>query len=171
MQSKIRTREELKQIIRDAQSKGRKVITTNGCFDILHVGHLRYLQSARELGDILIVAVNSDGSVREIKGEKRPLVPEDERAELLAGLGCVDFVMIFSESTPIEFLRELRPDIHVKGGNYTIDKIIELETVKEIGAEFRLIPGVEGKSTTKLIEIILEKHSDELRSLNGFIVK
>jgi rfaE bifunctional protein nucleotidyltransferase chain/domain len=160
--NKIKTREELKQIIHEAQSNGKKVVTTNGCFDILHVGHLRYLQSAKELGDILIVAINSDDSVRAIKGEKRPFVPEDERAELLAGLECVDYVMIFPEQTPIEFLKALRPNIHVKGGNYTLDKIIELETVKEIGAEFKLIPGAEGKSTTKLIETILERHIDEL---------
>ena len=162
MRSKIKTRKELIKIIQEAKSKGQRVITTNGCFDILHVGHLRYLQSAKELGDILIVAINGDDSVREIKGEKRPFVPEDERAELLAGLECVDYVMIFPEPTPIEFLKALRPNIHVKGGNYTLDKIIELETVKEIRAEFKLIPGAEGKSTTKLIETILERHIDEL---------
>jgi rfaE bifunctional protein nucleotidyltransferase chain/domain len=163
MRSKIKTREELIKIIQEAKIKGQRVITTNGCFDILHVGHLRYLESAKELGDILIVAVNSDDSVREIKREKhRPFVPENERAELLAGFGCVDYVMIFPELTPIEFLKALRPNIHVKGGDYSLDKVIELETVKEIGAEFRLIPGAEGKSTTKLIEIILERHIDEL---------
>ncbi|MGB9597954.1 MAG: D-glycero-beta-D-manno-heptose 1-phosphate adenylyltransferase [Candidatus Poribacteria bacterium] len=164
MVSKIKTREELKSIIRSAQSEGKKVVTTNGCFDILHIGHLRYLQSAKELGDILVVAINSDDSVRKIKGERRPLVPEMERAEILAGLECVDYVMIFSELTPDEFLKELRPNIHVKGGDYTIDKIVELETVKAIGAEFKLLPGVDGKSTTKLIEIILEKHSEELKN-------
>ena len=106
MLNKIKTRDELKQIIQQAQSEGKKVVTTNGCFDVLHVGHLRYLQSAKGLGDILIIAINSDDSVRAIKGEKRPLVPEDERAEMLAGLECVDYVMIFSELNPISFLTE-----------------------------------------------------------------
>jgi rfaE bifunctional protein nucleotidyltransferase chain/domain len=158
MLDKIKTREELKQIIRKAQSEGKKVVTTNGCFDVLHVGHLRYLQSAKQLGDILIIAINSDDSVRAIKGDKRPLVPENERAELLAGLECVDYVMIFSELTPIEFLTELRPNIHVKGGDYTTDRVIERETVESIGAELRLLPGAEGKSTTNLIEIIIERY-------------
>lgn len=158
MLDKVKTREELKQIIRKAQSEGKKVVTTNGCFDVLHVGHLRYLQSAKQLGDILIVAINSDDSVRAIKGDKRPLVPENERAELLAGLKCVDYVMIFSELTPIEFLIELQPNVHVKGGDYTTDRVIERETVESIGAELRLLPGAEGKSTTNLIEIILERY-------------
>jgi rfaE bifunctional protein nucleotidyltransferase chain/domain len=158
MLDKVKTREELKQIIRKAQSEGKKVVTTNGCFDVLHVGHLRYLQSAKQLGDILIVAINSDDSVRAIKGDKRPLVPENERAELLAGLECVDYVMIFSELTPIEFLIELQPNVHVKGGDYTTDRVIERETVESIGAELRLLPGAEGKSTTNLIEIILERY-------------
>jgi len=158
MLDKVKTREELKQIIRKAQSEGKKVVTTNGCFDVLHVGHLRYLQSAKQLGDILIVAINSDDSVRAIKGDKRPLVPENERAELLAGLKCVDYIMIFSELTPIEFLIELQPNVHVKGGDYTTDRVIERETVESIGAELRLLPGAEGKSTTNLIEIILERY-------------
>jgi len=158
MLNKIKTRDELKQIIQQAQSEGKKVVTTNGCFDVLHVGHLRYLQSAKGLGDILIIAINSDDSVRAIKGEKRPLVPEDERAEMLAGLECVDYVMIFSELNPISFLTELRPNIHVKGGDYTTDRVIERETVELIGAELHLLPGAEGKSTTNLIEIIIERY-------------
>jgi rfaE bifunctional protein nucleotidyltransferase chain/domain len=158
MLNKIKTREELKQIIQQAQSEGKKVVTTNGCFDVLHVGHLRYLQSAKGLGDILIIAINSDDSVRAIKGEKRPLVPEDERAELLAGLECVDYVMIFPELNPISFLIELRPNIHIKGGDYTPDRVIERETVESIGAELYLLPGAEGKSTTNLIEIIIERY-------------
>ena len=158
MLNKIKTREELKQVIQQVQSEGKKVVTTNGCFDVLHVGHLRYLQSAKQLGDILIVAINSDDSVRTIKGEKRPLVPEDERAELLAGLECVDYVMIFPELNPKSFLIELRPNIHVKGGDYTPDRVIERETVESIGAELYLLPGAEGKSTTNLIEIIIERY-------------
>ncbi|HGJ67306.1 TPA: D-glycero-beta-D-manno-heptose 1-phosphate adenylyltransferase [bacterium] len=158
MINKIKTREELKIIIQEAQKQGKKVVTTNGCFDVLHVGHLRYLQSAKELGDILIIAINSDESVRAIKGEKRPLVPQGERAELLAGLECVDYVMIFPELDPKQFLIELRPNIHVKGGDYSLDRVLERETVEAIGAELRLLPGAEGKSTTNLIETIIERY-------------
>jgi len=158
MSSKIKTREELRSEIREARRQGKKIVTTNGCFDILHIGHLKYLQAAKQLGDILIVAINSDDSVRAIKGDKRPLVPEDERAEILAGLECVDYVMIFPELDPIQFLRELRPDIHVKGGDYTPDQVIERETVESLGAELRLLPGVPGKSTSNLIKLIVERY-------------
>ena len=161
MLNKIKTRDELKLIIQKAKEQGKKVVTTNGCFDVLHVGHLRYLQSAKQLGDILIVAINSDESVRAIKGEKRPLVPEDERAELLAGLECVDYVMIFPELDPKQFLTELRPNIHVKGGDYSLDRVIERETVESIGAKLHLLPGAEGKSTTNLIEVIVERYGEK----------
>jgi len=158
MSGKIKTREELKLTINEARCQGKKIVTTNGCFDILHVGHLRYLQKAKEQGDILIVAINSDESVRAIKGDKRPLIPEDERAEILAALECVDYVMIFPELDPIQFLHDLRPDIHVKGGDYKLDQVIERETVKSLGGELRLIPGAPGKSTSNLIEIIIERY-------------
>ena len=158
MSGKIKTREELKLTIDEARRQGKKIVTTNGCFDILHVGHLRYLQQAKEQGDILIVAINSDESVRAIKGDKRPLVPEDERAEVLAALECVDYVMIFPELDPIQFLHDLRPDIHVKGGDYKLDQVIERETVESLGGEMRLIPGAPGKSTTNLIERIVQRH-------------
>ncbi len=125
------------------------------------MGHLEYLQSAKQLGDILIVAVNSDSSVRAIKGDKRPLVPEDDRAELLAGLECVDYVLIFHELDPIRFLTELRPDIHVKGGDYTLDQIVERDAVESIGAKLRLMPGVAGRSTTNLIQLILKRYGKE----------
>jgi rfaE bifunctional protein nucleotidyltransferase chain/domain len=158
MSSKIKTRDELKQELQTARRQGKTVVTTNGCFDILHVGHLRYLQAAKQLGDMLVVAVNSDDSVRAIKGDKRPLVPEDERAEVLAALECVDYVMIFPELDPVQFLSELRPDIHVKGGDYTLDQVIERETVESLGGKLRLIPGVPGKSTSGLIELIVERY-------------
>ncbi len=161
MLNKIKTRDELKLIIQKAKEQGKKVVTTNGCFDVLHVGHLRYLQSAKQLGDILIVAINSDESIRANKGEKRPLVPEDERAELLAGLECVDYVMIFPELDPKQFLTELRPNIHVKGGDYSLDRVIERETVESIGAKLHLLPGAEGKSTTNLIEVIVERYGEK----------
>ena len=136
-----------------------RVVFTNGCFDVLHVGHLRYLQMAKLQGDILVVAINSDDSVRAIKGEKRPLVPEDERAEMLASLECVDYVMVFPELDPIQFLKELRPHIHVKGGDYELSEVIEREAVESIGGEVRLMPGVAGKSTTNLIDLIVERYA------------
>ena len=158
MLDKIKTREELKAVTRKARDQGKKIVTTNGCFDVLHVGHIRYLQQAKRQGDILIVAINSDDSVRAIKGDKRPLVPENERAEVLAALKCVDYVMIFPELDPIQFLNELRPDIHVKGGDYKLDQIVEREAVGSIGAEMRLISGAAGKSTSNLIELIVERY-------------
>ncbi len=158
MLDKIKSREELKIILDKARSQGKKIVTTNGCFVILHVGHIRYLQEAKKLGDILVVAVNSDDSVSAIKGYKRTLVPENERAELLAALECVDYVMIFPELDPIAFLRELRPDIHIKGGDYTMDQVIERETVESLGGKMLLMPGSPGKSTTNLIKLILERY-------------
>ncbi len=123
---------------------------------MLHVGHVRYLQEARKLGDILIVAVNSDSSVRALKGEPRPLVPEDERAEMLAALECVDYVTIFSELDPIALLLELKPDIHVKGGDYKLEQLIEREAVESYGGKVIVGFNVPGKSTTDLIKTIVE---------------
>jgi rfaE bifunctional protein nucleotidyltransferase chain/domain len=164
MSSKIKTREELKSEIRKARRQGKKVVTTNGCFDILHIGHLRCLQKAKQLGDILVVAVNSDDSVRAIKGDKRPLVPEDERAEILAALECVDYVTIFSEDDPVQLLSELHPDIHVKGGDYSLDQIIERETVESLGGELCQTPLIPGKSTSKLIKLIVKRYGPRDRA-------
>ncbi len=158
MSDKVKSLEELKTIVSIAKSQGKRVVTTNGCFDILHLGHVRYLKSAKKLGDILIVAINSDDSVRAIKGDKRPLVTQNDRAEILSALECVDYVLIFNELDPIRFLTELRPDIHVKGGDYTPDRVVERQTVEDIGAKLYLIPGADGKSTSNLIELILERY-------------
>jgi len=153
---KIRLRQELVQIVRQAQRNGKKVVTTNGCFDLLHVGHLRYLQAARELGDMLVVAVNSDSSVRALKGENRPLVCESERAEMLAGLECVSYVTIFSELDPIPLLLKIKPDIHVKGGDYKLEQLIEREAVESYGGKVIVGFNVPGKSTTDLIKTIVQ---------------
>ena len=158
MFSKVKTREQLKSEVKGARCAGKKIVTTNGCFDVLHVGHIRYLQQAKRQGDILIVAVNSDDSMRAIRGDKRPLVPENERAEILAALECVDYVTIFPELDPIQFLHELRPDIHVKGGDYKLDQIVEREAAESLGIELRLIPGAAGKSTSNLIELIVKRY-------------
>ena len=157
-QEKIYTRKELATILEHLKSNGKVVVTTNGCFDVLHLGHLRYLQAARKLGDYLVVAINSDASVRELKGQNRPLVPEDERAEMLAGLACVDYVVIFPELTPVELLSELKPNIHVKGGDYTLEQLIERDTVEANGGKVIVGLNVPGKSTTDLIEVICERY-------------
>lgn len=157
-QNKIYTRAELSMHLNNLRKQGRVVVTTNGCFDVLHLGHLRYLQAARKLGDHLVVAVNSDDSVRKLKGENRPLVPEDERAEMLSGLECVDYVVIFPELTPIELLSELKPNIHVKGGDYKLEQLVEREIVEKNGGKVVVGINVPGKSTTNFIEVICEQY-------------
>ena len=157
---KIYSRNQLVGIVQQLKADGKVVVTTNGCFDVLHVGHLRYLQAAQSLGDLLVVGVNSDDSVRVLKGENRPLVPADERAEMLAGLGCVDYVTIFPELDPIDLLSAIKPSIHVKGGDYTIERVIEREAVESNGGKVILGLNVPGKSTTDLIETIRERYSD-----------
>lgn len=156
-QDKIFQRKELAAIIQRLKSDGKVVVTTNGCFDVLHLGHLRYLQAARQQGDALVVAVNSDSSVRELKGENRPLIPDVERAEMLAGLECVDYVVIFPELTPVELLAELKPNIHVKGGDYKLEQLIEKDIVEKNGGRVLVGLNVQGKSTTNLIEVICER--------------
>lgn len=157
---KIYQRNKLASILQQTRTDGAVVVTTNGCFDVLHLGHLRYLQAARQLGDLLVVAVNSDTSVRQLKGENRPLVPEEERAEMLAGLECVDYVVIFPELTPIDLLSELKPNLHVKGGDYKLEQLIERDVVEANGGEVIVGLNVPGKSTTNLIEVICERYGD-----------
>lgn len=137
------------------QASGGKVVFTNGCFDLLHAGHVRYLGQARDMGDLLIVGLNSDHSVRLLeKSPERPLVPEDQRAEVLAGLAAVDLIVIFDESTPAEIIRKLEPDILVKGGDWPLESIVGAEEVQARGGDVLSIPLVEGLSTTNLVERI-----------------
>ena len=157
-QEKIYTRKELATKLEHLRSSGKVVVTTNGCFDVLHLGHLRYLQAARKLGDCLVVAINSDASVRQLKGQNRPLISEDERAEMLAGLACVDYVVIFPELTPVDLLSELKPNIHVKGGDYQLEQLIERDTVEANGGKVIVGLNVPGKSTTDLIKVICERY-------------
>ena len=161
MNDKILDRQELKRRLGELQAAGKKIVFTNGCFDILHVGHVRYLEEARRLGDVLVVAVNSDVSVQEIKGEKRPLVPEGERAELVAALECVNFVTIFAESTPLALVKLLRPDTLVKGGDWREENVVGRDEVLSRGGRVRLIPMTEGASTTNIIEKILAVYRPE----------
>ena len=148
---KIKPIKELEIILKDAKNHGNIIVTTNGIFDILHIGHIRYLQEAKKLGDILVVAVNSDASTKRLKGNSRPINSENDRAEVLAALECVDFVAIFHEDNPIKILSVLKPNIHVKGGDYDISQIIEKETVEKTGGKVVLIPMVKGYSTTGII--------------------
>ena len=127
---------------------------TNGCFDLLHIGHVRYLQEAQALGDALVVGVNSDASVRRLKGPGRPLTPAKERAEILAALACVDFVTIFGATTPLQLIRALGPDILVKGGDWPVDAIVGREVVEGRGGEVVAIPFVKDRSTTRTISRI-----------------
>jgi D-beta-D-heptose 7-phosphate kinase/D-beta-D-heptose 1-phosphate adenosyltransferase len=156
---KILSREKLKKEIDRLKAAGKKIVFTNGCFDILHVGHTRYLREARKLGDVLIVALNSDASVRAIKGEKRPLVPEAERAELLAALGAVDYVTIFDEETPLDLMTHLRPDFIVKGGDWAEDRVVGRDAVRTWGGRVAIIPEVKGFSTTNIVEKIKAKYA------------
>jgi D-beta-D-heptose 7-phosphate kinase/D-beta-D-heptose 1-phosphate adenosyltransferase len=147
----IVTRDELAKKIGALKSTNQKIVTTNGCFDILHVGHVRILNEAKALGDILVVGINSDESVRRLKGDSRPIVPENDRAEILANLQAVDLVTIFDEDTPVEFLQVAKPDIHVKGQDYTSKALAETPVVEAMGGSVKLLPLVESKSTTALI--------------------
>jgi rfaE bifunctional protein nucleotidyltransferase chain/domain len=138
---------------------GRRVVFTNGCFDLIHPGHIRYLQEARRLGDALIVALNSDRSVRELKGETRPILDQNERAEVMAALGCVDLVTIFDESTPLEVIAAIAPDVLVKGGDWDLGHIVGRGEVEAAGGKVLSLAFVEGCSTTDVIERILRRHS------------
>lgn len=137
-------------------TKSPRIVFTNGCFDILHVGHVRYLQDAKALGDLLVVGVNSDASVRQLKGPERPVNVEAERAELLASLACVDYVVLFSELTPEKLVEVIAPDVLVKGGDWSPDKIVGSKFVLARGGEVKSLPFHPGKSTTGLINKILK---------------
>lgn len=153
---KIKTRDEIRKIAEDLRKQGKKIVTTNGSFDLLHIGHVTYLKEAKKLGDVLIIGLNSDSSVKQYKSDKRPIVPENDRAEMLAALEFVDYVVIFSETDPRELLKAIKPDIHVKAADYTMDQIIEKAVVEENGGKVILLPLVKGKSTTNMINKIIE---------------
>ena len=160
MKEKIKQRKELLKIIKDLKAKGKRIVFTNGCFDLLHIGHIRYLEKARALGDVLVVGVNSDTSVRKLKGPKRPVLPKKERAEILSGLGCVDYITLFNERDPLKLITSLRPNVLVKGGDWTKEQIVGEEVVERSGGEVVIIPFVKGASTSNLIESILKKYEE-----------
>jgi len=155
---KVRDKEELQKALKEARARGRRIVFTNGCFDLLHIGHLRYLEKAKALGDILVVGVNSDLSVQRLKGPERPILPLEERMEILSGFECVDYVTSFSESTPLELISFLKPDVLVKGGDWTKETTVGREVVEGSGGEVAILPFVEGNSTTHIIETILQRY-------------
>ena len=143
---------EIDELLKNLKEQGKTIVTTNGCFDILHVGHVRYLEKAKSFGDVLIVALNSDISVKSIKGESRPINNENDRAEVLSGLRSVDYVVLFDEDSPIDLLLQIKPDVHTKGADYTIESLPEAKGIMEAGGRIEFISFVEGKSTTSIIE-------------------
>lgn len=159
--NKILQRDALKDKLEGLRKEGKKIAFTNGCFDILHVGHVRYLREAKKTADILVLALNSDSSVRSIKGETRPLVGENERAEVLAALEFIDFVTIFSELTPLELINFLKPDVLIKGGDWPEEKVVGRDEVRKWGGRVAIIPEVKGKSTTNIVEKIKNLYCPE----------
>lgn len=150
-------RADLDSVLSELRKDGKTIVTTNGCFDILHVGHVRYLQKTKTFADISVVALNSDVSVKKIKGPDRPINNENDRAEILCALSCVDYVVMFDESSPEQLLVEIKPDVHTKGADYTVETLPEAKAIMENGGKIEFISFVEGKSTTSVIEKISGK--------------
>jgi len=154
--AKIKTQRALKPLLAAHQKRGKKIVFTNGCFDILHIGHVRYLSEAKRCGDILVVALNSDRSVQRIKGKNRPIVPEKERGEVIASLESVDFVTFFEEETPYNVISTLQPDLLVKGGDWKEEEVVGRDVVIARGGEVKTVPYLEGNSSTNIIQRILK---------------
>ena len=154
MKAKVLPVDELARTSERLREAGKKLVLTNGCFDLLHVGHVRYLQAARQLGDALAVGLNGDESVRALKGDGRPINPEMDRAEVLAAVGCVDFVVVFAQLRATRLIEAVRPAVYVKGGDYTPETLNaeERAALAEVGAEIRIVPFEPGYSTTRLLE-------------------
>lgn len=157
---KLIQRKAMENIAQTLKIAGKRLVFTNGCFDILHVGHVRYLQAARALGDCLIVGLNSDKSVRVLKGINRPINGEEDRAEVLSALSAVDYVVIFSESTAEELVREIQPDVYVKGGDYSVKALPEAVIVAGYGGKTMLIPEVPGRSSSNIIKKITDNENN-----------
>ncbi len=162
MNDKIKTADQLGEIIKKLRRDGRRIVFTNGCFDILHVGHIRYLRQAAELGDVLVIGLNSDESVRSLKGSSRPFVPEAERAEILAALEMVDLITIFNEETPRKLIAAILPDFLVKGGDWEPDRIAGAAEVKSRGGEVITVSQIPGRSTSFLVDKIINARRKEV---------
>ncbi len=150
-------RENIAEFVRNLQKSGKTVVATNGCFDILHVGHIRYLQKTKSFADYLIVLLNSDKSVKSIKGKNRPINNENDRAEILTALSCVDYVVLFDEDSPKDLLNEIKPDVYTKGADYNMETLPEADIMKKNGTRVEFIEFVQGKSTTNTINKINNK--------------
>ena len=146
------SRDNIRELVDKLHKDGKTVVTTNGCFDILHVGHVRYLEKTKTFADVLIVLLNSDKSVRSIKGESRPINPESDRAEILSALRCVDYVVLFDEDSPRNLIDEMKPDVYTKGADYTLETLPEADIMKKNNIKVEFIDFVEGKSTTRIIK-------------------
>ena len=157
MKDKIKNLGELVEIVGVLKKKGKKIVFTNGCFDLLHIGHVRCFQDSKKLGDVLIVAINSDRSVKSIKSPTRPIIPQDERAEIMSALKSVDYVIIFDQHDPLQIITSIRPDVLVKGGDWDLDTIVGRDVVVSYGGKVFVLPLVPGVSTTQIINKICEK--------------
>lgn len=155
--TEILDREDLVEKIAELRRNGAKIALANGCFDLFHVGHIRYLAGAKDLADFLIVGINSDDQVKKLKGENRPFMPENERAEIISSLRFVDFVTIFNEPTVTELLRAVKPDFHAKGTDYTVDSVPEREIVREYGGQTAIVGDPKDHSSTDLIQLVSGK--------------
>jgi rfaE bifunctional protein nucleotidyltransferase chain/domain len=158
--SKILTIEPLKSRLGEHRNRGERIVLANGCFDVLHVGHVRYLQAARGEGEVLVAAINSDQSVRSLKGEGRPILPADARARLVAGIGAVTYVVIFDEPDVVHLLSALRPDVHAKGTDYTVETVPERETARRLGVRIAIVGDPKQHSTRDLLaRLRLDSHA------------
>ena len=160
MNHKIKTRTQLKYVLQNLKRKKKKIVFTNGCFDLIHVGHVKYLKAAKKTGDCLVVAINSDASVRKLKGVNRPIIRLKERMEILSAFYFVDYVVSFGEKTPANIIKELKPDVLVKGSDYRIDQIVGNDIVKKYGGIIKTVPLVKGKSTSALIKKLCQTYSE-----------
>lgn len=157
---KVVKRDEIQAVAQEIKQMKKTLVFTNGCFDILHAGHVRYLQAAKELGDCLVVGLNSDESVRSLKGIQRPINKEEDRAEVLSALSAVDYVVVFSERTAEQLVREIKPDVYVKGGDYNVKSLPEAEIVAKYGGKTVLIPEVPGRSSSNIIKKITDNKTN-----------
>ena len=162
MPGQVVSLKKLKEFRKKWRKQGKKLVFTNGCFDLLHLGHIRYLKKAKSLGDILVVGLNSDRSVKKIKGEKRPILPEKERAEILSSLWFVDYVVLFNEETPERLIKELEPDVLVKGADWKLKDIVGADLVRSRGGVVRRIPLYKSRSTTSVIDEIIRRYCSDL---------
>ena len=154
MINKIKNLQELKEIVNSHKKDGKKIVFTNGCYDLIHLGHVRYLKEGKKLGDVLIVALNSDRSVRSLKGPPRPVIPQEERAEIVSALESVDYVTVFDQDDPLEIITFIKPDVLFKGGDWNLDTIVGRDVVESYGGKVFALPLVPGISTTQIINTI-----------------